>query len=201
MAIMRIQKLDGSIASRKRRKSRKPAPPAIEVTHDRVTRPGNSGSTLGSPAPRDDGSSEEQANKSLALSVARLGFPQRSPDRQPYMFANPNVMCYRNSALAMLLNIEPFVGWLRLYHKVSLAGTGEHPESIMSYLYRMAQVYWLSPDTTEWLLDVAINEEIIPQFWTDVNNRWQWGRPNTQEDVSEFLDHLWGEARTEMVHE
>ena len=200
MAIMRIQKLDGSIASRKRRQSRKPAPPAIEVRHDRVTRPGNSGSTLGSPPPRDDGSPEEQANKSLALSVARLGFPERTPDRQPYMFANPNFMCYRNSALAMLLNIEPFMGWLRLYHKVCLAGTGEHPESIMSYLYRIAQTSWLSHDTSEWFLDIAIDEEIIPHFWNDLNNRWQWGKPRSQEDVSEFLDHLWNEARREIVH-
>ena len=181
-----------------RRMTRKAAPPPIEITNYGVVCPGNSGSTLGSPPPRDDGSPEEQANRALSLEVARQGLRGRAPDRQPYMFVNPHNMCYRNSALATLLNIEPFVGWLRLHNEVSPAGRNGAPESIMSYLYKMAEAYWLSFNTSQSFLDVAIDEGILSAFWADMNVRWQWDKGNMQQDVSDFLAHLWSEARAEV---
>jgi hypothetical protein len=184
-----------------RRTTRKPRPPPIEVTAEGVILPGNSGSTIGSPPRRDedDRPPEDRAHKVLALDLVRHGLPGRAPERQPYMFINPNNMCYRNSALAMLLNIEPFLGWLNLHNQVSLAGRDGYPETIMSYLYKMVEAYWLSDDSSQRFLEIAIDDNIIPAFWTDVNVRWQWGKPHSQEDVSEFLGHLWTQARTEMV--
>lgn len=184
-----------------RRTTKKTAPPPIHITKDKVIRPGNSGSTLGSPPRRDedDRSPEERANKTLALEVARQGLPGRAPERQPYMFTNPHNMCYRNSALVMLLNIDPVLGWLRLYSQVSLAGKEGAPETIMSYLNKMAQVYWLSENPSRRSLDRAIDHNIIRGFWVDMNGRWKWGQPNTQEDASEFLDHIWGQAKSEVV--
>lgn len=99
----------------------------------------------------------------------------------------------------MLLNIEPFLGWLRLYSQVSPAGKGGLPETIMSYLYKLVKAYWLSDDPSRHFLEIAIDGNIMPALWTDFNTRWQWERPDSQEDVSEFLDHLWTQARAEIV--
>lgn len=183
-----------------RRMTRKTNPHPIGVSNEGVIRPGNSGSTLGSPPSRDDHARtpEYRAHKALALKVVRHGLPGRTPGRQPYMFINPNTMCYRNSALAMLLNIEPFLGWLHLHSQVSLAGRDGYPETIMSYLYKIAEAYWLSPESSQQSLEIAIDRDIIPAFWADVNVRWRWGKPHSQEDVSEFLDHLWTQARMEI---
>lgn len=115
------------------------------------------------------------------------------------MFINPLNLCYRNSVLATLLHIEPFLGWLRLYSQVSLAGKDGFPETIMSYLYKLAEAYWLSDDSSRCFLEIAIDGDIMPAFWTDFNDRWQWRRPNTQQDVSEFLDYLWTQARAEIL--
>lgn len=184
-----------------RRMTRKANPPPIQVTSEGVVRPGNSGSTIGSPPRRYDHDRlpEDRGYGSLALEVARRGLPGRLSVRQPYMFINPLNMCYRNSVLAMLLNIEPFLGWLRLYSQVSPAGKGSVPETIMSYLYKLVKAYWLSDDPSRHFLEIAIDGNIMPALWTDFNTRWQWERPDSQEDVSEFLDHLWTQARAEIV--
>lgn len=181
--------------------TRKANPPPIQVTSDGVVRPGNSGSTIGSPPRRDDGDRlpEDRAYRTLALEIARRGLPGRLSAREPYMFINPLNVCYRNSVLATLLHIEPFLGWLRLYSQVSLAGKDGFPETIMSYLYKLAEAYWLSDDSSRRFLEIAIDGDIMPAFWTDFNDRWQWGRPNTQQDVSEFLDYLWTQARAEIL--
>jgi hypothetical protein len=114
-----------------RRMTRKANPPPIHVTSEGVVRPGNSGSTIGSPPRRYDHDRlpEDRGYGVLALEVARQGLPRRLSVREPYMFINPLNMCYRNSVLAMLLNIEPFLGWLRLYSQVSLAGKGRFPRN------------------------------------------------------------------------
>ena len=191
-----------SIKITPRRVSRKTAPPPIETTNEQVVRPGNSGSTIGSPPQRDDGSPEEHARRALALSVARKGLPGKMPDRQPFMFHNPNnILCYRNSILAMLLNIEPFVGWLHLNYGVSSAGKECYPHSIPSYLYQVAEAYWLSADPSPRALEAATDPIILADFWGDLNGRWQWRGPSTQEDPSEFLDHMWSQARGEIDNE
>ena len=184
-----------------RRLTRKVNPPPIQVSRDGVIQPGNSGSTIGSPPQRDDYDMppEDRVCRALALEVARRGLPGGLSVRQPYMFINPLNMCYRNSVLAMLLNIKPFLGWLHLYNQVSLAGKSSSPDTIMSYLFKLVEVYWLSDNQSRHFLEIAIDSNIMPAFWTDFNDRWKWGRPNSQEDASEFLDHLWTQARAEIV--
>ena len=60
------------------------------------------------------------------------GLPSRNPDHDPFVFQhNPDLTCYRNSVVALLMGAGPFVRWL-INH--------EHGQStIMGFLGRIAR--------------------------------------------------------------
>ena len=162
---------------RRRTPSRKPHPPAIQIVDGDVIRPGNSGSTLGTPPGHDQrGTSAADA----LIGIARNGFPERPADQTPFMFFNPNNMCYRNTVLALLLNTDPFLGWLRTngWYQTNQS------DSIVSRLNALAQAYWQPQSVLKsGLVLVRMN-----LFWQQFNRTWN--RPTSQEDVADFLNHL-----------
>ena len=107
--------------------------------------PGNSGSTLGTPPGHDQiGTSAADA----IVGIARKGFAERTADQAPFMFYNPNNMCYRNTVLALLLNTDPFLGWLRSngWYQTNAS------ESIVSCLNSLAEAYWRPESLTKSVL-------------------------------------------------
>lgn len=106
------------------------------------------------------------------MAVARIKFPNKAANGEPYMFTNPSrLMCYRNLVIALLLNINAYLGFLQFYGRISAAGKYSTRPSILGYLNSIAEAYWL-PGTKSY--KSSIENDLMPRFWRDFNMIWQW---------------------------
>jgi hypothetical protein len=74
------------------------------------------------------------------LVIALAGFSDRSHDMCPHAFHHsPINTCYRNSAMTLLMHIDPFVDWLHINFRRAVY---QVPDTVMSHLGHVAEVYW-----------------------------------------------------------
>jgi hypothetical protein len=167
--------------------------PQVKKDEYGVVRAANSAATVGSPLrnlpPGFSHAPDGQYESQLAMAVARIRFPNKVANGEPYMFTNPSgLMCYRNSVIALLLNIDAYLGFLQLYHQIAPASKSGTRLSILSYLNSIAEAYWL-PGSKSY--KSGIEDDLMPRFWKDFNTIWQWNGGDGQQDADDFLHHLW----------
>jgi hypothetical protein len=147
--------------------------------------PINSASTIGTPPIKSTESGESLERVAQVFDSACLGLPQREINMPPFMFHNPGVLCYRNAALALLMSLDPFLGWLRLY-KSRLRQHKDKKSLVGIRLLNIAQAYWTPRGVRPGREDLGAGSKLVQRFWTVFENSTMIER-GRQDDPSLFI--------------
>lgn len=96
-----------------------------------------------------------------------------------------NIMCYRNSALVVLMHIPVFLNWLELHLEEACNRSQSGKDCIICLMAHLSKTYWSGDVLTDQITD------LVRQVW-DVSKAgfWKPDRLDQQQDCPEYLTGL-----------
>ncbi|RAL05001.1 ubiquitin carboxyl-terminal hydrolase [Aspergillus ibericus CBS 121593] len=111
-------------------------------------------------------------------------------------FHNPDVLCYRNSAILVFLHSPLFLNWLEKYYKAHVSCASES-KCLVCGFHELCLAYW-GPDPG----NAAGFERALVPVWARLRETsWSCAREEQQQDVREFVERVLEELLDETDEE
>ncbi|KAI9041530.1 cysteine proteinase [Aspergillus affinis] len=100
-------------------------------------------------------------------------------------FANSSVLCYRNSALCVILHSPLLINWMASHYEEHLTD-----RCVICLLHRLVVSFWKGDSSGE------DKDAVLEQFWTRIREygcTWSKQSPEEQQDVREFIESIFNQ--------